>query len=336
MISGDRSVLRGKKGAFWYTLEEFHKHWDRIDIICPYSPKPAAQSPFINIFFHPCPRKLWYQPLWIVRKGTELIQKHHHEVMTVHEYPPFYNGVGAWLLHKRMKIPYALEIHHIVGYPKAGSIVEWIGSLMYRPYLLFFKNSPKRIRVVNWEVKEFLKQWGVNEEQLRLIFSLYLDRSALQPDDSIKKTYDVVFCGRNVSNKGLKELRIATKKIGATLLAIGADRWLETKEEVYKAMQSGKVFVMNSKSEGGPRVLLEAMVLGLPVIATRVGITPYVIRDGENGIFTTGESDDLQQKIQKLLGDEDLRKHLGQEASKIGFDRKTLVQGYADFLKSLV
>ena len=35
MISGDRSILQGKKGAFYHTLQEFSKHWERIDVICP-------------------------------------------------------------------------------------------------------------------------------------------------------------------------------------------------------------------------------------------------------------------------------------------------------------
>ena len=354
MISGDRSILQGKKGAFWYTLEELRKHWERIDVICPFvchgepcPPRPTSRTGrttklvthertyFPNVFFHPCPQGLWYQPFWIKKKGQELIGDHGHNVMTVHEYPPFYNGIGAWWLHKKTGIPYALEIHHIVGCPHAASVVEWVGRLMYRPYFFFLGKKAKRIRTVNDETKAILKRWGVKEEQLRIISSFYLDRDALRPDSSIRKIYDVVFCGRNVPSKGLKELRIATEKIGATLIAIGADQWLETKEDVYRAMQSGKVFVMNSKSEGGPRVLLEAMALGLPVISTRVGVASNVIRDGVNGIFTTGEPDDLGQKIQMLLADEDLRERLGEEACKIGFDREILVKSYAQFLKSL-
>src|SRR5688572_26205291 len=82
MISGDRSILQGKKGAFWYTLEEFAKHWERIDVICP---KPQAMQkqmtengPSQNVFFHPSPRGLWYQPWWIGKKGKELIGVHKH------------------------------------------------------------------------------------------------------------------------------------------------------------------------------------------------------------------------------------------------------------------
>lgn len=339
MISGDRSILQGKKSAFWYTLEELRNHWERIDVICPRNAECRVKNEelFENVYFHPCRRGLWYQPFWIKKKGEELIRAYKHDVMTVHEYPPFYNGIGAWWLHRKTNIPYVLEIHHIVGYPKPASIAEWIGYKMYRPYLFFFGKNAKRIRIVNFETGEVLKKWGVWNDRIKIIFSLYIDRKVLQPDSSVEKKYDVVFCGRDVPNKGLEALRTATERIGATLLAIGADLWLETKEEVYRAMQSGKIFVMNSKSEGGPRVLLEAMALGLPVISTQVGIAPYVIKEGMNGLFTTGTPDDLVQKIQKLLEDADLRKRLGEEARKIsGFERETSVKRYADFLKSLI
>ncbi|MEK7591453.1 MAG: hypothetical protein AAB489_04585, partial [Patescibacteria group bacterium] len=48
MISGDRSILQGKKGAFYHTLQEFSKHWERIDVICPRvssSTVPPAPAP---------------------------------------------------------------------------------------------------------------------------------------------------------------------------------------------------------------------------------------------------------------------------------------------------
>src|SRR3989339_1246744 len=102
MISGDRSILQGKRGAFWYTLHELRKHFDRIDIICPHvaqiTPLPVdgngAKPEGGEVHFHPSPRGLWYQPRWILTCGTSLIAQHHIDVMTVHEYPPFYNGCG--------------------------------------------------------------------------------------------------------------------------------------------------------------------------------------------------------------------------------------------------
>jgi glycosyltransferase involved in cell wall biosynthesis len=337
MVSGDRSVLQGKKGAFYYTLEEFSKHWDRIDIIVPaVSGEWLAGSLFGNVYFHSSSKGLWYQPWWIKKKGQELFDMHHHDVMTVHEYPPFYNGIGAAMLHKTTKIPYALEIHHIVGYPRSASLQEFIGRLMYRPYFFCFGRRANAVRVVNTHLKNKLKEWGLKNVQK--VSSFYLDSAALQQDRSIEKKYDVVFCGRNVANKGLKEVRKAVKELDVSLLAIGADVWLDKKEDVYRAIQSGKVFVMNSKSEGGPRVLLEAMALKMPVITTNVGIASDVIKDQVNGMFTTGAPKDLVQKIGKLLSDPDERERLSREAQKVleQFDREILVKKYADFLKRLV
>mgnify|MGYP001011404013 FL=1 len=104
MISGDRSILNGKQGAFYHMLEEFSKFWERIDILCPkiqdYSSLSIwyqlQEKPlFGNVHFHPAQKGLLYQPSFIATKGAELIAEHHHEIVTVHDYPPFYNGMGA-------------------------------------------------------------------------------------------------------------------------------------------------------------------------------------------------------------------------------------------------
>ena len=48
-------------------------------------------------------------------------------------------------------------------------------------------------------------------------------------------------------------------------------------------MAACDVLVLNSIHEGFPHVILEAMGLGLPVVATAVGGIPEILRDGENG-----------------------------------------------------
>jgi glycosyltransferase involved in cell wall biosynthesis len=114
--------------------------------------------------------------------------------------------------------------------------------------------------------------------------------------------------------------------------------WLPSLKEVAQAVASGKVFAMNSKSEGGPRAALEAMSYGVPVLSTKVGVMPEVISDGDNGIFTDGTSEDLAVKIDMLLKDQPRREALGKEAMKVieKFEKKKLIKEYADFLKGML
>ena len=102
MITGlgsAKDLASGKKGAFYNTLEEFHKYWDRVDIICPrVDEKLKVQSLFGNVYLHISPWPLFFQPLFFIRKILELHKKINFDLMTVHEFPPFYNGIGARLL----------------------------------------------------------------------------------------------------------------------------------------------------------------------------------------------------------------------------------------------
>jgi glycosyltransferase involved in cell wall biosynthesis len=80
------------------------------------------------------------------------------------------------------------------------------------------------------------------------------------------------------------------------------------------------IFLMTSQREGGPTSVLEAMLVGVPVITTKVGIIPEVIKDGVNG-FVAPIKDfvSLGDKINLLLNDENLQKDFV-EKSKLVID----------------
>jgi glycosyltransferase involved in cell wall biosynthesis len=64
------------------------------------------------------------------------------------------------------------------------------------------------------------------------------------------------------------------------------------------------LFVVSSRWESGPLVLLEAMALGRPVVTTRVGLAPKVVRDGETGrLVDVGDVASLRAAITDLLDD---------------------------------
>jgi glycosyltransferase involved in cell wall biosynthesis len=72
------------------------------------------------------------------------------------------------------------------------------------------------------------------------------------------------------------------------------------------------VFVMPSLGEGLSNTLLEAMSLALPVVATRVGGTPEVVREGETGwLVPPREPAALAAAVLKILRDPDLAARVG-------------------------
>ena len=386
MISGDRSLAEGKHGAFYNTLEEFHKYWDRVDIVCPsifnfLRPKTHNLKPitcFGNVFIHPSPWPLILQPFWILKKGREIYREQKFNLMTVHEYPPFYNGIGARLLWNKIKIPYVLEIMHVPGYPKAASVKEEI----YKTFLKFFikpdSSKAKAIRVINKnQTPGFLMRAGVARSKLIYIPAFYIDLNIFCPLNAEKK-YDLVFAARLEKNKGIVLLLRAISNIkvaysaeatsaakagkmpNVKLLIIGSgplkanlqdyvkrnglehnvffSGWLETLNDVARAYNSAKIFVNPSLNEGGPRVVLEAMACGLPVITTRVGLMPDMIHDGENGLFTDWTPNNMAEKIIHLIKDKELQNKFSEAGLELvkQFERKEAIKNYADKLQLLI
>jgi glycosyltransferase involved in cell wall biosynthesis len=91
--------------------------------------------------------------------------------------------------------------------------------------------------------------------------------------------------------------------------------WLGYQEDLKRLYSRMSVFLLPSRSEGLPNVVLEAMALGLPVVATAVGGVPEVVTDGRSGFLTSSEDvEGLARRVADLLEDEPLRQRLAQDA----------------------
>jgi glycosyltransferase involved in cell wall biosynthesis len=75
------------------------------------------------------------------------------------------------------------------------------------------------------------------------------------------------------------------------------------------------IVVLPSAAEACPMALLQAMALGVPVVATPVGGVPELVRDGVDGrLVTPGDVDGLARALADLTGDAGLRQQLGASA----------------------
>jgi glycosyltransferase involved in cell wall biosynthesis len=72
-------------------------------------------------------------------------------------------------------------------------------------------------------------------------------------------------------------------------------------------------FLLPSVNEGTPVSAIEALASGTPVVATRVGGVPDVVRDGEDGfLFEPGDVDSAATRLVELASDPSLREAFGQ------------------------
>lgn len=78
-------------------------------------------------------------------------------------------------------------------------------------------------------------------------------------------------------------------------------------------LERADVFAHTPRWEGFGIVLLEAMLAGLPIVATNVSAIPEVVADGETGaLVPAGDVDGAAAAISRLLADEDTRRALGE------------------------
>jgi len=108
-------------------------------------------------------------------------------------------------------------------------------------------------------------------------------------------------------------------------------------EEVARAMDAAWLVCLPSRSEGLPRVALEAACRGRAIVGgDRAGI-PDVVRDGENGLLVDPDyAGGLADALVRILSDRPLAERLGAEARRTGEEWGVTPSEYAAKVRALV
>lgn len=165
----------------------------------------------------------------------------------------------------------------------------------------------------------------------------------------------ICYFGRLSKEKGLFTLIESLKRIDVELKIIGdgplnKDLKLRTQrgnlDNVkflgYKSGEELKNIIRNSIAvvlpsewyENNPRTILEAFALGKPVIGSRIGGIPELVKDGETGLtFETGSADDLRKKISYLINNPHKAVKMGKNARNFVVENFNSENHYQELMK---
>jgi glycosyltransferase involved in cell wall biosynthesis len=114
------------------------------------------------------------------------------------------------------------------------------------------------------------------------------------------------------------------------------DRRLET-HDVVRAFDSAWVLLLASRSEGTPRVVLEALCRGRAVVGARAGGIPDVVADGETGLLVDPDRPhEIADALVRILSDRALAERLGEGGRARSAAWTYTPEEYADRVAQLV
>jgi sugar transferase (PEP-CTERM/EpsH1 system associated) len=117
-------------------------------------------------------------------------------------------------------------------------------------------------------------------------------------------------------------------------------RFLGFREDVRELLATADCYVLSSVSEGVSLTLLEAMAMGLPVVATAVGGNPEVVAHGETGLVVpAGSPERLAEALLALIRHPNQARRMGQagrQRVEEHFDLRRVVGQYEGLYRNLL
>ena len=113
---------------------------------------------------------------------------------------------------------------------------------------------------------------------------------------------------------------------------------LGVRDDISALYAASDVFVLSSRYEGNPLVVMEAMASGLPIVATSVGSVPELVPANVGRLVSPGNPESLAAAMRQLAGDLPLARSLGIYAAQYAvehFDVAVMARGYATLFDTI-
>jgi glycosyltransferase involved in cell wall biosynthesis len=153
--------------------------------------------------------------------------------------------------------------------------------------------------------EETRQQWNVSRDE-RMVLSAgrlspekghnyLIDAVSMMVSTLPQLKFKVLIAGSGPSERKLKE-QVNKKGLHARVELVGQC------SDIKALFSIADLFVLPSLSEGSPNVLLESMAARVPIVATKVGGVPELVKDGESAILVPpADSESLKKAIIELL-----------------------------------
>ena len=156
----------------------------------------------------------------------------------------------------------------------------------------------------------------------------FLDVAAQIHADDVKVHFIVAGAGEKLQ---YCQDRVATENLPVTFLG-----W---REDIEVVLAAADFVILTSDNEGTPLSLIQAGMVGIPVVATNVGSTNEIVVDGQTGFLTDLSVDQLSEAVAKLASGSELRAKMGAAGKKYTLARygvERLVKDHQDLYLRLL
>lgn len=197
-----------------------------------------------------------------------------------------------------------------------------------------YKNADKII-LTTADAKEYVaKQYYINHGKI-FVLPNNVDTDLFKPATVEKKPRSLLFIGRIEKEKNLESLIRALAGLESELDIIGGGSQAGSIKKLAEELKvkvnflgripndnlpaiinNHEIFILPSLYEGNPKVLLEAMACGVPVVGTNVRGINTIVKHGENGFLSEVSPESIRQAVVGLQNDANLRKILGDSARR--------------------
>lgn len=277
----------------------------------------------------------WTKAQWcrIVEKTVTGFNKS-HPVTLIHAHSGSVSAWAALLASRKHGIPLVVTYHGSEVHD--GLVNHHKGWEMCRDVFKYAElNLP-----VSRDLESILKRHAKSQGSCETLV-LGVDQSRFFPSWEVKKERNVLFVGDVKKEKGIFDLLMAWKEVkkvcpDAMLTVVGNDctggefskrvasldladsvRMLGPlpNQTIPDVMRESSLFCLPSYGEGLPVSIMEAMVCGLPIVATRVGGIPDIVFHNQTGLLVDkGNIQGLAQALTWLLSKPDEITRLSQAA----------------------